>query len=167
MLEESKCPLAQRYLAVIGQYSASRTPALLTAVKEYHERERQRFDDRATARTEEFLAFATAFKGVVLQTLYCHADVSRGRAYDLVFDLQRPDRIEFTQAVVQYNVIWGQVASAGLIHGWHQMAFFEFPSGVPELVASLPEDYFGTRAVVGLCDSESWEAITRQFDQPM
>src|SRR5437016_763619 len=109
MLVESQCPPDQRYLMVIGRYSPAATEKTLAAVRAYYDRERHRFDDVAALVTERFLAFAPSFYGFVLQTCYCHADVARGRSYDLVFDMERPDHFEFTRAVVQYNVIWGQV----------------------------------------------------------
>jgi hypothetical protein len=165
MLEESRCPPDQQYLMIIGRYSQAATAKALAAVRAYYDRERHRFADVAASVTEEFLAFADSFNGVVLQTCYCHADVARGRSYDMVFDMQRPDRFEFTRAVAQYHVIWGQVASAGLTHGWHQAAFFEFPGGVPELVRSLPVDDFAAQPLVAVCDSVNWEVIAQELER--
>jgi hypothetical protein len=163
MLEESRCPPAERFLMVIGQYSAATTAKTLGAVRAYYGQERHRFDEAAAALTEEFLAWSGSFTGGVLQTCYCHADVARGRVYDVVFGMATAGRVERMRAVVQYNVIWGQVASAGLVHGWHQAAFFEFPDGVPELVASLPVDDFQARPLIGLCASEDWPGIAPEL----
>jgi hypothetical protein len=164
MLEESQCPPEQRSLMVIGRYSPAAVAKTLAGVRTYFVREQGRFDDAAASVTEDFLAFAESFRGVVLQTCYCHADVVRGRIYDLVLDLRQPDCSEITRAVAQYNVIWGQVASAGLLHGWHQAAYFEFPDGVPKLVASLPVDDFLAEPLVGFCDSTNRDAITQELD---
>jgi hypothetical protein len=164
MLEESQCPPEHRYVMIIGRYSPAATAKALAAVRAYYDRERHRFDTSAASTTEAFLGFAESFEGVVLQTCYCHADVAPGRVYDMALDLQRPDRFELTRAVAQYNVIWGQVASAGLVDGWHQAAYFEFPDGVPELVASLPVDDFGSEPLLGVCDSDNWELIAQELD---
>jgi hypothetical protein len=163
MLEEGQCEPEYRYLMILGRYSPSATAKMVQAVRTHYDQERYRFDDKATSVTEDFLSFMASFRGVVLQTCYCHADVERGQSYDMVFAMQQPDRFENTRAVAHYNVIWGKAASAGLAHGWHQAAFFEFPEGVPELIASLPEDNFGAKPLVAICDSANQEAITRDW----
>jgi hypothetical protein len=164
MREESQCPPEQRYVMVVGRYSAAAIAKDLAAVRAHYDRERYRFDAASASATETFLVYAESFEGIVLQTCFCHADAARGRAYDMVLDLQRPDRSELTRMVAQYNVICGRVASAGLVHGWHQAAYFEFPAGVPELVASLPVDDFRDPPLVGVCDSGNWELIAHELD---
>jgi len=165
MLDEDRCPPNQRFLMLIGRYSPGNLPKAIAGVRDHYNRERHLFDDAMAAVTEEFLTCAASLNSVVLQTCYCHADVVKGRVYDLVFDMDQPERFEFTRAVVQYNVIWGKVVSAGLVDGWHQAAFFDFPDGTPSLIESLPVDDFEAHPLVGVCDSVNWPDIALELER--
>lgn len=165
MLEENRCPAEQRYLMVIGRYSPAASASALSAVRDYYSRESSRFDEAAAGVTEEFLAYASQFGGTVLQTCFCYADIASGRSYDLVFDMESPESFELTRAVARYNVIWGTVASRGLVDGWHQAAYFEFPGGLPKLVQGLPLDDLGAKPLIGVCDSENWAAIALELQR--
>ncbi len=163
MLAEADCPPAHRYLMVLDRASPGAVAITDRAVATYFAKERDRFDAASAAVTEAFLGRPQSATEASLIVAYCYADVLAGRRFEVAFDLDHPDVCEPTVAILRYGVVWGQIVSDILHHGWTQTAVIEFPVGLPHRIAGLPPDQIEThhssRPRVGLCTTADWEEI--------
>jgi hypothetical protein len=110
----------------------------------------------------DFLALPQLPAAFYLTVSVGYADLPLGKGFGVVFSKSDPGHGTRTQCVLR-GVIneWMPIAMDGIPRGHRSVCLFDFPAGVPELVAELPEVSYPTPLRVEerlyLCTQETWE----------
>ena len=111
---------------------------------------------------EEFLSLPQLPAGLYLAASSGYADIPLGKGFGVVFSKSDPGQGERTQSVLR-GVIneWMPIAMDGIPRGHRSVCLFDFPEGIPELFAQLPEVTYPTSLGIDerlyLCTQETWE----------
>jgi hypothetical protein len=111
---------------------------------------------------EDFLTLPQLPAAFYLAVSVGYADLPLGKAFGVVLSKSDPSQGKRTQCVLR-GVIneWMPIAMDGIPRGHKSVCLFDFPAGVPELVAELPEVPYPTPPHIEdrlyLCSQETWE----------
>jgi hypothetical protein len=111
---------------------------------------------------EDFLGLGRLTGPVYLAASFSYADIPLGKAFGAMFAKSNVARGATTQCVLRAVINeWMPLAMDGIPHGHRSVCLFDFPQGVPELIAQLPLLNFptpvGAEERVYLCTQQTWE----------
>lgn len=113
---------------------------------------------------EDFLTLGNLTTPVYLAASFGYADIPLGKCFSAVCAKADISRGAATQCVLRAVINeWMPIAMDGIPHGHRSVCLFDFPQGVPELIARLPEVNFPTPAGIEerlyLCTQETWDLL--------
>jgi hypothetical protein len=113
---------------------------------------------------EHFLALGNLTAPVYLAASFGYADIPLGKAFSAVCAKADVSRGAVTQCVLRAVINeWMPVAMDGIPRGHRSVCLFDFPQGVPELIAQLPEVNFPTAAGIEehlyFCTQQTWDLL--------
>jgi len=116
---------------------------------------------------EHFLTLGNLAAPVYLAASFGYADIPLGKAFSAVCAKADVSRGAAIQCVLRAVINeWMPIAMDGIPHGHRSVCLFDFPQGVPELIAQLPEVNFPTPAGIEerlyLCTQQTWDLLKAQ-----
>jgi hypothetical protein len=154
-------PPNERYLMVAERVSREAWAGICQNVRDYVtsnlDGDHSNYSDAYILRLIDAPIPQSSYPFVVL---FAYADIPADTKWNVAFDPANDLAIESTNAVLQFGVFWGRIATSALEHGHHQIAVIDFPNGLPSVIASLPIDANSqSYDHVVLCDAQDVDAI--------
>lgn len=112
----------------------------------------------------DFLALGKLAAPVFLAASFGYADIPLGKAYGAVCSRADVSHGAACQCVLRAVINeWMPIAMDGIPRGHRTVCLFDFPQGVPGLIAQLPEVNFptptGVEERVFLCTQQTWDLL--------
>jgi hypothetical protein len=111
---------------------------------------------------EDFLGLDRLAAPVYVATSFGYADIPLEKTFSAVFEALNVQSGAATQCVLRAVINeWLPIAMDGIPHGHRAICLFDFPQGVPGLIAELPKVNYPTPSGVDvklyLCSLETWD----------
>jgi hypothetical protein len=111
---------------------------------------------------EDFLALGPLSAPIFLAASFSYADIPLGKAFGAVFAKSDTAKGAITQCVLRAVINeWMPLAMDGIPHQHRSVCLFDFPQGVPDLIAQLPQLNFpvpaGVEERLYLCSQQTWD----------
>lgn len=160
MQNETKVSPANRYLMLAANLSCKTFEQEKVRAIQWSTRNRSKLGVENFRALDQLAHCRLDNMTAALVVVHCYADISIGRRYTRLFDLNDYKTNTTTEAALQFGIFWGQMPIEDLQHGHHQLAIFKFPQGIPPLLASLPTNPEAGQKL-GLCDATDWPSISQ------
>lgn len=168
LFTEDRVPAVERVLAVRGVLSSEAVsrikhnmrPALRSA-KPTLPADEFKIIERAV---DDFLSLGKLSAPVFLAASFGYADIPLGKAFGAVCSKSDVSNGAASQSILRAVINeWMPIAMDGIPRGHRTACLFDFPQGVPELIAQLPEVNFptptGIEERVYLCTQQTWDLL--------
>ena len=161
MLAEDQVPISSRYLSIAARLSNERFSEEKRIALDWCSQNFERLDKSHQFALEDLRTFDLHSNACALILYSCYADIPPGRTYDVVFDLKNIRPAAHATAKLRFSIFFRRLPMLTLEHGHHHLAVFDFPSGPPKIIGTLPTDLFdgGTGHRLGMCDVPTWREI--------
>ena len=156
MLEEKSVTINERYLCSIFLLSD-------IAISLWQQNTIQRFTGEKTEEYRNYVNWVRKENEIAVFSLYAYADLYLNKKFDVVFDIDYPEKSAITGFRIKQSIFEGRLPIDAISHGHKHLFILEFENGVPDLIYDLyktdalevvmPEKY--TR--IGLGTYESFE----------